>query len=104
SRRLPALYLPFFLAAALLAIVFRIAGAEPTASLRYASPTGSGFLCQKANPCRLIIAVGAASTGDTIYVKGGTYTGLGPSVITVTKTITMFGGWDGLPGAGRVYR
>jgi hypothetical protein len=104
SRRLPVSFLPFVLAAALLVVVFRIAGAEPAASLRYASTTGSGFACLKANPCRLIIAVGQASTGDTIYVKGGTYTGLGPSVITVTKTITMFGGWDGDPAAGRPNR
>src|SRR5258706_11048336 len=104
SRRLPALFLPFVLAAALLAIIFRRAGAEPAASLRFASPTGSGLSCLKANPCRLIIAVGQASTGDTIYVQGGTYTGLGPSVITVTHSITMFGGWDGDPAAARPNR
>jgi len=101
SRRLPALFLPFVLAAALLAIVFRMAGAEPDATALFASSTGGGSLCTRTFPCRLIFALGAASTGDTIYVKGGTYTGLGPSVITVTKSITIFGGWDGLPGAGR---
>ncbi|MEP7359618.1 MAG: right-handed parallel beta-helix repeat-containing protein, partial [Anaerolineales bacterium] len=67
-----------------------------------ASTTGSGFLCVQDNPCRLSIAVGAANTGDTIYVKGGTYTALGPAVITVTRSITLFGGWDGQPGGPNI--
>jgi hypothetical protein len=104
SRRLPLLSLPFILAAAILALAIHIVGAAPAAAIRYASTTGSGFACLKANPCRLSIAVNQASTGDTIYVQGGTYTGPGTAVITVTKTITIFGGWDGDPAPGRPNR
>ncbi|MBC7234068.1 MAG: right-handed parallel beta-helix repeat-containing protein [Chloroflexi bacterium] len=35
------------------------------------------------------------SKGDTIYVAGGTYTGTGAAVITITKSITLYGGWNG---------
>jgi hypothetical protein len=104
ARRLPLLVLPPILAAALLALVIHSVGAAPAATIRYASTTGSGFMCLKDNPCRLSIAVNNATTGDTIYVKGGIYTGVGTAVITVTKTITIFGGWDGDPAPGRPYR
>src|SRR5580765_8546893 len=100
-RRLLALPAPFVLAGVFLALGLRGAGAAraaPAAAARFASTTGSGFLCTRDNPCRLSIAVGAASTGDSIYVQGGTYTGLGPAVITVSKSISIFGGWDGKPG------
>jgi hypothetical protein len=40
--------------------------------------------------------VNAASGGDIIYVAGGTYTGTGAAIITITKGITLYGGWDGI--------
>ena len=40
-------------------------------------------------------AVNAAHDGDTIYIAGGTYTSTGAAVITITKSITLYGGWDG---------
>jgi hypothetical protein len=103
ANRLLALVLPVALAGLLLAMGNRLVGASPAATARFASTTGTGFACSQATPCQLIIAVGAASAGDSIYVKGGIYTGLGPAVITVTKTITIFGGWDGV-ATGRPYR
>ncbi len=37
----------------------------------------------------------AHSDGDTIYVAGGRYTGTGAAVVTVTKSIILYGGSDG---------
>jgi hypothetical protein len=36
-----------------------------------------------------------AGNGGTVYVAGGAYTGSGAAVVTVTKSITLYGGWDG---------
>jgi len=61
----------------------------------FVKPDGSGTACSQASPCALQTALAQASDGDTIYVAGGTYTGTGAAVITVTKSITLYGGWDG---------
>jgi len=61
----------------------------------FASTGGFGNLCTEANPCQLAWALGQAVHGDTVYVAQGTYTGTGPSVITITASITLYGGWDG---------
>jgi parallel beta-helix repeat protein len=55
---------------------------------------GSGD-CTQANPCDLQTALGLAVDGDTVYAGAGTYTGRGGAVVTVTDSITLFGGWDG---------
>ena len=55
---------------------------------------GSGD-CSQATPCDLQTALSTATDGDTIYIAGGAYTGTGAAVITVTKSITLYGGWDG---------
>jgi hypothetical protein len=60
-------------------------------------PNGSGD-CSQAAPCDLQTALGSASGGDTVYFASGEYTGNGSAVITVTESITLFGGWDGTPG------
>lgn len=60
----------------------------------FASSTGSGD-CSQPSPCHLQTALSTASNGDAIYVATGTYTGAGEAVITVTKSITLYGGWDG---------
>jgi hypothetical protein len=39
-------------------------------------------------------AIGKASSGDTIYVAEGTYTGSSSEVILIDKNITLSGGWD----------
>jgi hypothetical protein len=51
--------------------------------------------CTQANPCALQTAPGQAVGGDTIYVAQGTYTGSGAAVVTITQSITLYGGWDG---------
>jgi hypothetical protein len=40
-------------------------------------------------------AIGKASSGDTILVAMGTYTGTGTNVVLVNKSVTLSGGWDG---------
>ena len=42
-------------------------------------------------------ALSQAGDSDTIYVAQGTYTGTGTVVIDVTRSITLYGGWDGSP-------
>jgi len=74
------------------------ARAAPTATDRFVAPTGSGSACSQAAPCALQTALGLATNGDTIYVAGGVYTGTGSAVITLTKSITLAGGWNGDPG------
>ena len=46
-------------------------------------------------PCATIAGgLGKASSGDTVYVAEGTYTGSGNEVILIDKNITISGGWD----------
>lgn len=61
---------------------------------RFVTPGGAGD-CSQANPCNLQAALAAAAAGDAIYIATGTYTGSGGVVITLTKSITLYGGWDG---------
>ncbi len=79
------------------------ARAAPTATDRFVTPTGSGNACSQAEPCALQTALGLATNGDTIYVAGGVYTGTGSAVITLTKSITLAGGWNG-EGGDRIVR
>ncbi|MCS7179509.1 MAG: DUF5123 domain-containing protein [Anaerolineae bacterium] len=71
------------------------AQAAPGATDRFVAPTGSGSACTQAAPCDLQTALALAQDGDTIYVAGGVYTGTGAAVITITKSITLYGGWNG---------
>ena len=75
----------------------QIARADPGPPL-FASTTGVGTACAQDDPCALSTALDQAADGDTIYVAQGTYTGSGQAVITVTHTITVYGGWDGAAG------
>lgn len=69
----------------------------------FVKPNGTGSTCTQANPCALPTALSQASEGDTIYVAMGTYTGTGQAVIALTKSITLYGGWDGA-ASGNVVR
>jgi hypothetical protein len=71
----------------------RIARADP--GKLFVTMDGSGAGCTQAYPCDLVTALNQSTNGDTIYVAQGTYTGTGAAVVTVTKSITLFGGWDG---------
>jgi len=56
---------------------------------------GGGGSCSQGDPCDLQTALSQATHGDTVYLAEGTYTGSGGAVITVTHSITLYGGWDG---------
>ena len=61
---------------------------------------GTGLGCTQSDPCGSIqyaIDYSYPGYGDVIYIAGGTYTGTGPSVITITRSVTLYGGWDGAP-------
>ena len=60
----------------------------------FVTPSGSGN-CSQAAPCDLQTALGLANDGDTIYMAAGTYTGTGGAVVTIAKSITLYGGWNG---------
>ena len=51
--------------------------------------------CSQASPCDLQTALSTAIDGDSIYIAAGTYSGSGAAVITVTHSITIYGGWNG---------
>jgi hypothetical protein len=71
----------------------RVVRAE--AGTLFVQPAGSGTGCTQPAPCDLHTALAQAVDGDTIYVAAGTYIGTGAAVITVTKSVTLYGGWDG---------
>ncbi len=74
----------------------QIARADPGAL--FVKTDGTGTNCTQANPCALQTALGQAVDSDVIYVAGGAYTGTGAAVITVTKNIILYGGWNGITG------
>jgi len=61
----------------------------------YVQPGGSGSLCTQAQPCDLDTALSQAVSGDTLYLAGGVYTGSGAAVVATSKSIAVYGGWDG---------
>ena len=71
----------------------RIARADPGAL--FVKPDGAGTACTQANPCNLQTALAHAQDGNAIYLAQGTYSGTGGAVITITKSIALYGGWDG---------
>ncbi|MBN1538448.1 MAG: right-handed parallel beta-helix repeat-containing protein [Anaerolineales bacterium] len=60
----------------------------------FITPSGSGD-CSQGAPCDLPTALSQAVDSDHLYFAQGTYTGLGGAVITLTKSIGLYGGWDG---------
>ncbi len=70
-------------------------GAPPTAGPLFVQPNGTGTACTQSVPCDLATALAKATDGSTLYLAGGTYTGTGAAVITVTASLTIYGGWDG---------
>lgn len=62
----------------------------------FVSSTGVGTDCTQSEPCLFTHGLSIASDGDTIYFATGMYTGstIDP-IITITKGVTLIGGWDG---------
>lgn len=63
----------------------------------YVTTTGNDAndCATESTPCATINgAIGKATSGDTIYVAIGTYTGGGTEVVLIDKNITLSGGWN----------
>ena len=63
----------------------------------FVAASGTGTACSQAEPCALDTALGQATDGDVIYVAQGTYTGSGDAVVSIHKSVALYGGWDGSP-------
>lgn len=70
---------------------------EAEAATYFVSSTGSETPCIQSNPCYPDLALTYADPGDTIYFMQGTYTRVSDPLLTITKGVTMIGGWDGSP-------
>ncbi len=68
-----------------------------SAASLFVFPNGSGSFCTQLSPCNLATALSKAQDGDIIFTGTGTYTGTGDAVVTVAKSIRLYGGWDGAP-------
>ena len=96
------LFVSGLLVVALLSLV-ALSGPHPARAERAAAATlfvsanGSGSECSQGHPCALQTALGQAAAGDTLYVGAGTYTHTAGTVVSVTQSITLLGGWDGSP-------
>lgn len=94
----------FCICIAILGLVFIFCGSSPAEGANlFASVGGYGSLCSQSSPCAIQNAIDKANTGDTIYAAQGTYTASGSAVVTINKTVSLLGGWDGSP-AGAVVR
>jgi fibronectin type 3 domain-containing protein len=78
-----------------LAAAYALAAANAPAADRFATVTGTGAACSQASPCAFATAVGGPGTGDVVYVAAGTFTGTGSSVVTISTSLSLLGGWDG---------
>jgi hypothetical protein len=63
----------------------------------FVSPDGAETACAQSAPCTLQTALTQATLGDTLFLAQGTYTGAGGAVLTLTKSLHLYGGWDGAP-------
>jgi hypothetical protein len=70
---------------------------------RFATPTGSGSACSQDAPCSLQTAIADAAAGDTVHLAGGVFTGSGSSIVTITVSMTVQGGWNAAPTGAVVH-
>ena len=62
----------------------------------FVSASGTGTACTQANPCEPSQGLTNAVAGDTIYFRYGPYTDvLHDPYMTITKAVSLVGGWDG---------
>jgi hypothetical protein len=76
--------------------------ASITAQDLFAQAGGTGA-CAQNTPCDLQTALNLSNPGDTIYIAQGTYTSTGMAVVSISKSITLYGGWNGA-ASGAVMR
>ena len=71
--------------------------AAPQASNLFVVPYPAGLLpaCTQSDPCRLQDAMNKAVKGDRLYLAAGTYTSTLEAVLVVTKSVALYGGWNG---------
>jgi hypothetical protein len=74
-----------------------IAVLPAVAAERFVVPSGAGTDCSQGSLCSLQTALDQSAGGDSVYVAAGTYTGTGTSVVTLTQSVNLYGGWDGAP-------
>lgn len=93
-----------FLCMSLLAVLFLMTGGfdevKAQGSEIFVSVDGSGTACSQAMPCHFTQGLANAVHGDTIFFKGGNYTGSTDPIIEVTQGILLIGGWDGVAMGG----
>lgn len=70
---------------------------EAQAATYFVSSTGLETLCTQAAPCYPGLALTNADPGDIIYFMQGTYTQVSDPMLTISKGVTLIGGWDGAP-------
>ena len=63
----------------------------------FVSPSGLGSACTQSSPCQPETAIALAVDYDAIYFAGGNYTGSTNPLFTITKSVSLYGGWDGTP-------
>lgn len=80
-----------------LLVVLSIAGVMVAADDLFVAENGSGSVCAQGSPCALETALAQAWGGDVVHVAQGAYTGVGgSSVISLTRSIHLWGGWNEL--------
>ncbi len=95
-------HITFCLAAGGLLVIGWLTLLRPSYSIVHAAPatlfasaSGDSSSCAQTAPCKLSTALDRAGEGGTIYVAQGIYTGTGDAVVTLTKSVSLYGGWDG---------
>jgi len=67
----------------------------------FVSADGTGTDCTQAAPCQPSQGLVNATDGDMIYFEAGKYFGsTADSILTITKGVSLIGGWDGLNEGG----
>jgi hypothetical protein len=87
----------FCLAAGGLLALFRASSPATYTALAtlFAFASGDSSSCAQTVPYKLSTAPDRAGEGDTIYVAQGIYAETGHAVVTLTKNISLYGGWGG---------
>jgi len=70
-----------------------LARAEP--EILFVRPNGSGDACTQDAPCALQTALAKAHDGDALWLAAGAYTGTGTAVLVISRSVSLYGGWDG---------
>lgn len=67
----------------------------------FVSPDGSGTACSQSAPCLPAQAMANANDHDVVYFEGGVYPAPTDPFLTISKSFSLYGGWDGV-GTGDI--